>query len=117
MKKLNDLMQAVMQGASLTGSEALELLEVAKLAAQFTEANDRGDDANQRLEDDGCADSGDTYDRLLDVATQADDDYNRTKDALFIACRDMMGWPAREPNYPPLDPTRGPHPFAQEGCF
>lgn len=115
MKKLNDLMEAVMQGATLTGSEALELLEVAKLAAQFTEANDRDDDLAEKL-DSGDHEEGEE-ETLLQASDDADDDYNRTKDALFIACRELLGMPARPAAYPPATSAGAPHPFAQEGCF
>ena len=115
MKKLNDLMEAVRQGANLTGSEALELLEVAKLAAQFTAANDRGDDIAERLENNDLDD--DSEEALCDASDEADDDYNRTKDALFRACRELMEWPERPAAYPPATREDAPHPFTQEGCF
>lgn len=72
---------------------------VAELAAQFTRANDIGDDVAEQLEDDGDDAA------LLKACEDYDDAYNRTKDALFSACRKLMGWPARLPKYPAPGPT------------
>ena len=87
--------------------EVARLNGIAKIAAQFTLANDTGDDISDKL--DGA--SPDEADALLLANELADDSYNRNKDALFIACRSMMGWPARRANYP----TLGPMPSAQIG--
>lgn len=117
MDRLEEMMERLDKRQTLTAYECLRLVMIAQRAAAFTEANDRSDDADAHLEEEGMADSGDTYDRLLDVATKADDDYNRSKDELFCATRELMGWPGRPAKYLPeyLGGARVPHPFEQEG--
>lgn len=118
MDRMDEFLQRLDRGQGLTRYEQLRLVMVAKLAAEFTDANDRSDDADERIEEEGGADSGDTYDTLLNAATQADEDYNRSKDRLFGQVRELMGWPGRPAKYLP-DHFGGravvPHPFEQEG--
>jgi hypothetical protein len=120
MDRLEAMMERLDKHQPLTAYECLRLVMIAQRAAAFTEANDRSDDADARVEEEGGADSGDTYDALLDAATKADDDYNRSKDELFCATRELMGWPGRPAKYLPEalggGPV-GPHPFAQEGTY
>jgi len=118
MDRLEAMMQRLDNYQPLTAYECLRLVMIAQRAAAFTEANDRGDDLEARIEDEGGADSGDTYDALLDASLKADDDYNRSKDELFCATRELMGWPGRPAKYLPEFLGGGPvvpHPFEQEG--
>lgn len=117
MDRLEAFLERLDKGHALTNYECLRLVMIAQRAAAFTEANDRSDDCDARLEEDGLADTGDTHDQLLDKAKQADEDYNRSKDELFCATREFMGWPGRPARYLPpfLGGGRVPHPFEQEG--
>jgi hypothetical protein len=115
MDNLDDYLLRLRDGPGLTRHECTQLVALAKLAAQFTEANDLGDDLSERL-DSGDIDS-EEEDRLLESSDQADIDYNATKAALFGSVREFMGWPARVSAYPEATHAAGPHPFAQEGSW
>ena len=117
MERLDEFMARLDRGQGLTRYEQLRLLMVVQLAAKVTAASDSGDDADDRLEDEGMADSGDTYDKLLDTQRAADDDYNRSKDSMFIAVRELLGWPGRAAKYTPFGDEVKPHPLAQEGTL
>lgn len=120
MDRLEEMMERLDKHQPLTAYECLRLVMIAQRAAAFTEANDRSDDADARLEEEGGADSGDAYDALLDAATKADEDYNRSKDELFCATRELMGWRGRPAKYLPEFLGGGPvqpNPFAQEGTY
>ena len=120
MDRLESMMDRLDKRQPLTAYECLRLVMIAQRAAAFTAANDRSDDADARAEEDGGADSGDTYDALLDAATKADDDYNHSKDELFQATRSLMDWPGRPVKYLPEclgGAAVQPHPFAQEGTM
>lgn len=65
---------------------------VAELAAKFTEASDRGDFASEAYDD---AETDEERAQASQVSDEADNDYNRTKAALFKACRQWKGVEAR----------------------
>lgn len=112
MDKLDTMLERLANGPGLTRYECLRLVMLAQHAAKFTEANDRADDADERIGAGGMA--------AADAADDESENYNRTKDDLFQSVREFMGWPGRPVKYLPefLSPGRErvtPHPFEQEG--
>lgn len=112
--RLESFLERLDKGGALTNYECLRLVMIAQRAAAFTEANDRSDDYDERL-DAGVYDED--YEAIVAATSKADDDYNRSKDELFCATRELMGWPGRPAKYLPefLGGARIPHPFEQEG--
>lgn len=112
MDRLDEMLERLANGPGLTRYECLRLVMLAQEAAKFTEANDRADDAYERIADGGMA--------AADAADDESENYNRTKDALFQNVREFMGWPGRPVKYLPEFLGGGevqPHPFAQEGTY
>ena len=120
MERLDAMMARLDRHQPLTAYECLRLVMIAQHAAKFTKANDEGDDIEALLDGDGEPLLHGTEEELTQAAVDADDAYNRSKDELFCAVRELMAWPGRAAKYLP-EHLGGcavhPHPFAQEGTM
>jgi len=120
MERLDKMMDRLDKHQPLTAYECLRLVMIAQRAAEFTKANDEGDDIAALLEGDAEPLLHGTEEELIQAAVDADDAYNRSKDELFQATRSLMDWPGRPVKYLPEclggAPVQ-PHPFAQEGTY
>ena len=114
--KIEGYAEQLKAGRSLTLEQQVRLVAIVELAAGFTDANDRGDDASALLDQLDADDEGPEAAGALQASNAADRDYNRIKDSMFVKVRELMGWPARPARYATQQEAQ-PHPFAQEGDF